>query len=106
VLLLMISPFAILEPLAYLNQVGEYSRRFDWAYLILAWGITFASHFRQRKSFYYAGLLNTGLALWLITDHYDWFDRPGWATVVVAIGLSVLLAGFTLDAKERRLRLT
>jgi hypothetical protein len=105
-LLFVISPFAVLEPLAYLNKVGEYSRRFDWLYLALALGITFASRFRQRKSFYYAGLMNTAAALWFITDHYEWFDQPAWATVVVAVGVAALVAGFSLDLKERRRHVT
>ncbi|MHC4698339.1 MAG: hypothetical protein ACYTFA_16525 [Planctomycetota bacterium] len=105
-LMFCISPFAILEPLACLNNVGEYSRRFDWFYLVLALAITFASHFRQRKSFYYAGLINTGIAVWLITDHYEWFDQPTWAVVVVAIALAVLSTGFALDVKERHHRVT
>ena len=105
-LLFFISPFATLEPLAYLNQVGEYPRRFDWLYLGLALAITFASHFRQRKSFYYAGLINTGVAVWLITDHYEWFDRPVWAVVVGGIGLVVLVVGSGLDTLERRRRAT
>ena len=46
-----ISPFAILKPLFYLNHIGEYSRRFDWFYLVLAVAITFLSHYRQRSSF-------------------------------------------------------
>ena len=95
-----------MEPLAYLNKVGEYSLRFDWLYLVLALAITFASHFRQRKSFYYAGLINTAVALWFITDHYDWFDRPTCAVAVVAVGVVALVAGFGLDVRERNLRVT
>ena len=41
------------------------------------------SHRRQRKSFYYAGLLNTGVAFWFIADHHHWFDKPWWAIVLV-----------------------
>jgi predicted permease len=103
-LLYVISPFAILEPIAYLNSVGEYSRRFLWLYLLLALAISFLSYYRQRKSFYYAGLLNTGTSLWFITEEYEWFDRPAWAVVVVVIGLAVLAAGFGLAARERRRR--
>jgi serine/threonine protein kinase len=100
-LLYVISPFAILQPISYLNAVGEYSQRYDWIFLGLALLITFLSHFRQRKSFYYAGLLNTGAALWFITDHNDWFDRPAWAVVVALTGLAVLLSGLALHAGER-----
>jgi len=103
-LLYVISPFAILEPIAYLNSVGEYSRRFLWLYLLLALAISFLSYYRQRKSFYYAGLLNTGTSLWFITEEYEWFDRPAWAVAVVVIGLAVLVAGFGLAARERRRR--
>jgi serine/threonine protein kinase len=100
-LLYILSPFAILEPICYLNGVAEYSERFLWLYLGLALAITFLSHFRQRKSFYYAGLFNTGSALWLITDRYQWHDRPLWAVVVIAVGLAVLLTGWALDSRER-----
>jgi hypothetical protein len=101
-LLFTLSPFAILQPIFYLNTVGEYSRRFLWAYLILSVAIALASHLRQRRSFYYAGLLNTGGALWLITDRYEWVDRPAWAVVVVAVGLTTLAAGWGLDTREQR----
>ena len=100
-LLFAISPFAILQPIAYLTAVDEYSRQFDWLYLCLALAITFLSHYRQRKSFYFAGLLNTGGALWIITSHYEWFDRPAWAAVVVIAGLATLAAGPLLHQAER-----
>jgi len=103
-LLFSLSPFAILQPLSWLSKVGEYSRHYDWIYLALALLITVSSRLRQRKSFYYAGLLNTGVALWLITDHHDWFDRPAWAAVVVFVGLLVLAVGFGLHARERTRR--
>ncbi|MBN2433513.1 MAG: serine/threonine protein kinase [Acidobacteria bacterium] len=105
-LLYRISPFTILEPLGYLSKVGEYSRRYDWLFLGLSLGITLLSRYRQRKSFYYAGLINTGVALYLITDHYDWFDRPAWSLVVVAVGLVILAVGYGLDARERSRRPT
>jgi serine/threonine protein kinase len=103
-LLFIISPFSILEPIAYLCETGEYSHRFDWFFLGLALTIIILSRFRQRKSFYYAGLLNSAIALWFITDHNQWLDRPLWAMVVVGVGLLVLLAGYGLDAGERRRR--
>ncbi|MCX6538915.1 MAG: serine/threonine-protein kinase [Acidobacteria bacterium] len=101
-LLFTLSPFAILEPLAYLNETAEYSRVFDWSYLGLALVIALVSHRRQRKSFYYAGLVNSGVAFWMIADHYKWFDKPAWAMMLVVVGLVVLVAGFGLDARERR----
>ncbi len=103
-LLFIISPFSILEPIAYLCETGEYSHRFDWFFLGLALTITLLSRFRQRKSFYYAGLLNSAIALWFITDHNQWLDKPLWAMTVVGVGLLVLVAGFGLDAGERRRR--
>jgi len=101
-MLFTISPFAILEPLAYLGDTGNYSKAVDWTYLGLALVIALISHVRQRKSFYYAGLVNTGFALWLIADHNNWLNKPTWAEVLVAAGLIVLAVGFGLDARERR----
>lgn len=101
-LLFTIAPFSLLEPLAYLTETAEYSRRFNWLYLGLAIGIALVSQQRQRKSFYYAGLLNAALALYLIADRYQWFDRIGWALSIVAAGLVALAAGFLLDLRRRR----
>lgn len=101
-LLFTLSPFAVLEPLAYLSHTAEYSRLFDWLYLALALSAALVSHTRQRRSFYYAGLLNTGAALYLITDHNRWFDRPAWAMLLVAAGLLALLVGLVVDQRERR----
>jgi hypothetical protein len=100
-LLFTISPFSSLEPLGYLSQTAEYSPKFDWLYLALAITIALLSHVRQRKSFYYAGLLNTGIALYLIADHQQWFDQPLWAIVVIGCGLVALAAGFALDRRHR-----
>ncbi len=103
-LLFALSPFATLEPVAYLNLTEEYSRSFGWLFLVLALTVSFLSHHRQRKTFYLAGLLNTVLALWLITTHYEWFDEPTWAMVVIVVGLVVLAAGFQLYRYERTRR--
>jgi serine/threonine protein kinase len=101
-LLVAIAPFSLLEPLAFLSETGIYSTRFDWLYLGLAVSVAVLSHQRQRKSFYYAGLLNSGVALYLIAARNDWFDRPLWAIALVVIGLGALAAGFLLDARRRR----
>ncbi len=100
--LFTIAPFSLLEPLAYLTETAEYSRRFNWLYLALSIAIALVSQQRQRKSFYYAGLLNAGVALYLIADRYQWFDRIGWALAVVAAGLVALSAGWLLDVRRRR----
>ena len=103
-LLFTIAPFSILEPLAFLTRTGIYHQRFDWLYLGLAIGIALASQQRQRKSFYYAGLLNAGLALVLIADRHQWFGTPAWAVVIVMTGVAALGAGFVLEARRRRAR--
>ena len=98
-LLFTIAPFALLHPLGYLVRTAEYSQRFDWVYAALACTIMALSERRQRRSFYYAGLLNLGIALFLIADHRQWFNRPAWAIAVIAAGLATLAAGFLLDRK-------
>ncbi len=100
--LFTIAPFSILEPLAYLSETAEYSPRFDWMYLVLAITIAVLSHARQRRSFYYAGLVNSGIALYLIAVRNEWFDKPAWAITIVAVGLAALAFGFWLDASRRR----
>lgn len=101
-LLFTVAPFATLEPLAYLSETGQYARALDWFYLGLALTMALLSHRRQRKSFYYAGLLNAGVAFWFIADHHQWFDKPWWAIALVVAGLAGLAIGFGLDARERR----
>jgi hypothetical protein len=101
-LLFTLSPFAVLEPFAYLVKTGEYARAFDWTYLVLALVIAVLSHQRQRRGFYYAGIVNTGLALWFTADHHHWFDKPAWAMALVGFGLAALVAGFALATRERR----
>jgi hypothetical protein len=101
-LLFSLAPFALLHPLGYLVRTAEYSLRFDWLYAAMACTIIALSQRRQRRSFYYAGLLNLGIALFDIANHRDWFGRPSWAVAVVAAGLATLAAGFLLDARTRR----
>jgi hypothetical protein len=103
-ILFAVSPFAVLQPLAYLVRKGEYSLRYDWIYLGLALAVTLLSERRQRKSFYYAGLLNTGAALYLIAEHRHWFDRPSWGVALIIVGLLALAAGFMLDRQSRSAR--
>jgi hypothetical protein len=103
-LLFLIAPFAMLAPLGYLSKTGQYSTAWDWIYLALALGIALLSHQRQRRGFYYAGVLNAGAALFLIADHREWFGRPGYAMTLIAAGLAVLLAGYALARFERRSR--
>ena len=65
------------SPLAILVRTGDIPR----AATGFIWGrhpASLLSQRRQRKSFYYAGLLNTGAALFLIADHREWFGRPTW----------------------------
>ena len=102
--LFAVSPFAVLQPLAYLVRTGEYSLRNDWIYLGLALAVTLLSQRRQRKSFYFAGLLNTGAALYLIAEHRHWFDRPSWGVTLIIVGLAALAAGFLLDRQSRSKR--
>jgi len=103
-LLFAVSPFAVLQPIGYLVRTGEYSPRLDWVYLATALAIALLSERRQRKSFYYAGLLNSGAALYLIADHRQWFDRPAWGTLLILVGLAALGGGFLLDRRAARRR--
>ena len=100
-LLFALSPFALLHPLGYLVRTNDYSLRADWVYAACATAIMLLSQRRQRRSFYYAGMLNLGIALFLIASHREWFERPAWAIAVIAAGLIALAAGFVLDRQER-----
>ncbi len=101
-LLEAVAPYAILEPLCYLVETEEYSKRMDWLFLGLALALAIASHFRQRRGFYTAGLINTGVAIGLITHHYDWLGRVAWASSILAGGIAVLALGFALDRLDKR----
>jgi serine/threonine-protein kinase len=99
-----IAPFALLHPLGYLVRTGEYAPRIDWLYAACATVIMLLSQRRQRRSFYYAGMLNLGMALYLIALHRHWFERPAWAIAVIAAGLAALGVGFALDRAARQRR--
>jgi hypothetical protein len=101
-LLFAVAPFALLAPLGFLVHTGEYSLRYDWLYLACAVAIALLSEKRQRRAFFYAGVLNTGAALVRIADHRDWFDKPAWAVAVITAGLAALALGFELDRRQRR----
>ena len=101
-LLVIVAPFAMLKPLGYLSGVGEYSVRWDWTYLALSMIVAFASTLRERRSHYYAGVVNSGLALYFLTDHNAWWDRPEWGTSVLTFALVLLALGFVLFRRERR----
>ena len=101
-LLFTIAPFSILEPVAYLCETAQYSLTLDWLYLGLAIAIALVSHQRQRKSFYYAGIVNSGVALFFIANHRDWFAKPAWAVALIVTGLAALAGGFWIDARHRR----
>ena len=59
------------------------------------------SRLRQRKAFYYAGLINTIVALFLLTRDNEWWDRPAWAVAVLTIGISLLFVGYGLHRREQ-----
>jgi serine/threonine protein kinase len=100
-LLFVVSPFAVLEPLGYLTKTGEYSQAYDWCYLAMALTAAVLSHQRQRRSFYYAGVLNASVAFWLIADHRKWFEKTEWAISLILVGLAILAGGFWLSHRER-----
>lgn len=100
-LLFTIAPFALLKPLGYLVGTAEYSPRIDWLYAIFAGVIILLSQPRQRRSFYYAGLLNLGIAQYFIASRRGWFDNPSWAIAIIAAGLAALAGGLYLYRRER-----
>jgi serine/threonine protein kinase len=100
-LLVNAAPFAILQPVAALASSGDYPLRFTWLYLALAFGVTLLSYARQRKAFYYAGLLNTVLALYFLTRDYGWWDRADWALVLLGVAAVLLVAGWALHRREQ-----
>jgi hypothetical protein len=103
-MLFVVAPFSALEPLAYLVESQHYKPVIDWVYVGLSATTVVLSHHRQRRSFYYAGLLNTALGLFLIADRREWFDDPLWGTTLIVLGLAMLGAGFIYDRLERRER--
>ncbi len=59
------------------------------------------SRLRQRKAFYFAGLINTAVALFYLTRDYEWWDAPAWAVAVLAFGIALLFAGYGLHRREQ-----
>jgi len=100
-LLVNVAPFAILQPVAALASSGDYPLRFTWTYLVLSLGVAMLSYVRQRKAFYYAGLLNTILALYFLTRDYGWWDRPNWALMLLGLSIVLLTAGWWLHRREQ-----
>jgi len=103
-LLLTVSPFLILEPVAWLCGTGDYALGFDWLYLVLALAVTVLSRHQQRRSFYFGGQLNVAIAIFLITSHQEWFDDGWWPAAVIGAGLAVLAVGLGCDVYDRLLR--
>jgi hypothetical protein len=103
-LLFTLSPFATLKPLGYLSYTGDYSKNFDWVYLALSLGSCLLARYRQRRSFYYAGLMNLGWALHEIADHNGWRDKEAWAIALVGAGIVALAVGYGLGLRERSRR--
>jgi hypothetical protein len=100
-MLFTIAPFSTIQPLGYLCKTGNYSHKFDWVYLSVAVAFVFLAYGRQRLGFYYAGLLNSGVALVVIAIHRKWYDRPLWAVAIIAVGLVALVIGYLLDQKRQ-----
>ncbi len=100
-LLFAIAPFSTLVPLGALCRSGVYSRNFNWLYLGTALAFALLSHARQRRSFYYAGLINSASALVVIANRDKWFQEPWWGIVVVLCGAAGLAVGYRLDISQR-----
>ena len=103
-LLFTLAPFALLKPLGYLSYTEDYSPNFDWMYLALAFSVCLLARHRQRRSFYYAGLMNVGWALHAIAGRYHWRDKPLWSMTLVGAGLVALGIGYALSVRERNRR--
>ena len=101
-LLFVLAPFAMLEPLAYISGTKQYSVTFDWIYLTLALLTAILTHQLRRRSFYYAGLVNSGAALWFIADRKGWLDDHRWAVTLILVGLAGLAIGYRLEQRRQR----
>jgi predicted Ser/Thr protein kinase len=100
-LLFTVSPFATLKPLGYLCMTAKYWSKLNWISLALSLGSCLLAHQRQRRSFYYAGVINTGWALFVIAKRNTWYDKNTWAIALVVSGLLALMIGFGVDRWER-----
>jgi len=87
------SPFLLLEPLALLVSPDLYGVVYHWLYLAAALGVLALSAALQRKSFAYAGIGNSILALFFITEHHQWLERRFWPFLLILIGMALLLTG-------------
>ena len=102
--LFAVSPFAVLQPLAYLVRTGEYSLRYDWIYLAAR-----AGRHAARRAPPAQELLLRGPA----EHRRRALSHRGSPAVVrpavlggqlIVVGLLALAAGFMLDRRARRAR--
>ncbi len=91
-----LTPFLVLEPLAILVARDLYGDFYHWLYLTASLAVLWLSGILQRKSFYYAGLGNTVLALYYITQHYLWLEQRFWPFTLILAGLILLALGYRL----------
>ena len=77
---------------------------FAWVYLAASLGFVLLSPLRERRSFFWSGLLNTVVALWFVGDRHEWLDRVGFAIAIVLSGLVLLGSGWLALVAERRRR--
>ncbi len=99
----LIAPFSTLEPLAWLVETAT---------VLAAFRLDLSRACGRRRSrpatigsaraSTTRGLVNSAVALYLIAARREWFDHAAWAVALVIAGLTVLSAGYLLDARERR----
>ena len=99
--LLLITPFLLLEPLSWLVFSDTYGVFYHWFYLLISLIILLLSRVLQRKSFYFAGMLNTVVAIHMITNHYDWLEQTFWPITLLGVGGVLLVSGYRLFMKQQ-----